>query len=104
MADNNEDVQVVDNPSMQRYEIRVGGELSGFAEYELTPGRIVFTHTEIDPSVEGRGIGSRLAAWALDDVAARGLSVTPSCPFIAGFIRRHPIYAGLVGRRDNRGG
>ena len=56
----------------------------------------MFVHTEVLPAFEGKGVGSRLATWALDDVRARGLKLTPQCPFIAAFIKRHPAYADLV--------
>ena len=32
----------------------------------------------------------------LDDLRARGRAVVPLCPFVAGFIRRHPEYDDLV--------
>jgi predicted GNAT family acetyltransferase len=56
----------------------------------------VFLHTEVDPSVKGLGIGSRLAAGELDDVRSRGLKVVAKCPFIAAWLRRHPDYADLL--------
>ena len=89
-------VVVADNPAASRYEIRVGDDLAGFAEYRAKPGRIVMTHTEIDRSFKGRGLGARLATGALDDLRRRGLTVTPLCPFIAKFIHEHPDYADLV--------
>jgi predicted GNAT family acetyltransferase len=89
------DVRVVDNPAEQRYEAFVGDTRAGFSTYELRPGTVVFLHTEIDPAFEGQGIGSRLAAGALDDVRRRGLSVTVLCPFISDYVRRHPDAADL---------
>lgn len=62
----------------------------------LGDGTIIFTHTTIDPPLEGRGLGSALAAYVLDDARARGLSVVPECAFIAAYIDRHPEYADLV--------
>ena len=47
------------------------------------------THAEVDPSREGRGLGSTLVRGALDDVRARGLKVRPDCPFVADYIARH---------------
>jgi uncharacterized protein len=82
-------VEVRDSPDDARYEVLADGELAGFAQYRLHHGRITFFHTEIDSAHEGRGIGAELARYALDDAKARGLSVVPLCPFIAGFIRRH---------------
>ncbi len=89
-------IEVSDNEAAHRFEVCVDGELAGFAEYEPAEGRLVFTHTEVLPALAGRGIGGRLAAGALDQVRARGLRVTPRCPYIAAFIRRHPAYSDLV--------
>src|SRR5439155_24394168 len=88
--------RVVDNPQKGRYEIRLGLRVLGFSTYRRIGDRIVFIHTETDPALKGRGIGTRLAAGELDDVRARGLKVTPKCPFIAAYIRRHPAYQDLV--------
>ena len=91
------DIEVVDNPDEQRYEARAGdGTVLGFSQYRRTPDRVVFTHTEVDPSQEGQGVGSRLARGALDDVRRAGLTVLPQCPFIKAYIDRHPDYADLV--------
>ena len=90
------EVRVSDNPDRRRYEIHLDGELVGFSAYVPRPGLIIFTHTEVDDVLEGRGLGSRLAREALDDVRARGLKVTPLCPFIAAYIRRQPEYQDLV--------
>ena len=72
------------------------GALAGFAFYRLRPGRIVFVHTEIDDAYAGRGLGGQLARAALDAARARGLTVRPDCPFIKGWIAKHPEYADLV--------
>jgi predicted GNAT family acetyltransferase len=80
----------------QDYEITVDGQHAGLAFFEERPGVVVFTHTEIDDAFEGKGIGSQLARAALDDVRARGLRVVPICPFIKGWIKRHPDYQDLV--------
>ena len=87
------DIVVVDNPAHSRFEIQVDGQVAGFASYRLAPGRIVFTHTEIDPVYEGRGLGSKLAAGALDAARSRSLLVDAQCPFIAAYLKRHPEYA-----------
>jgi predicted GNAT family acetyltransferase len=84
-----EKVEVRDNPFEGRYEIRLDGRTAGFTAYESKPNLIAFLHTEIDPSLEGRGLGSRLVGSALDDAREHGLEVLPFCPFVNAFIRRH---------------
>jgi predicted GNAT family acetyltransferase len=77
---------------------RLGDKVAGFSEYRRVRGRLIFFHTEVDPAFEGRGIGGRLAAGALDDVRARGLTFTVKCPFIAAYLKRHPEYEDLRAR------
>jgi predicted GNAT family acetyltransferase len=89
---------VVDRPDQRRYEITADGEAAGYAEYILTGELVTFTHTEIDPAFEGRGLGGALVRGALDDVRSRDLAVLPLCPFVKGWIQRHREYADLVYR------
>ncbi|WP_327293329.1 GNAT family N-acetyltransferase [Streptomyces sp. NBC_01198] len=88
-------VSVADAPQAHRYEARIGDDLAGTASYMRTPDLIAFVHTEVDDAHEGRGIGSALARTALDDARAQGLRVVAICPFISGWIDRHPEYADL---------
>ncbi len=96
-------IAVADDAAGERYEIRVGGEPAGFLQYRLRPGLIELVHTEIDEEFEGRGLGSRLISFALDDARDRGLAVLPFCPFVNDYIRRHRQYVALVpeGRRQD---
>jgi predicted GNAT family acetyltransferase len=95
-------IAIGDNAEERRYEVRVDGELAGFAQYRPQPGRIAFSHTEIDDRFEGQGLGSKLIAFALDDVRGRGLAVLPFCPFVKAYVQRHREYADLV-PADRRG-
>ena len=80
---------VVDVPEKHRFEARLGAETIGFTQYGMRDGMVALLHTEIDPSVEGRGCGSRLASGILADVISRGLTVIVRCPFIAAYVERH---------------
>jgi predicted GNAT family acetyltransferase len=92
------DVEVVDNPAKWRYEALVDGSVAGYVLYQEGDGALTLIHTEVGDEWEGHGVGSRLVAGALDDIRARGLAVTPLCPFAAAYIQRHPEYADLVSR------
>jgi predicted GNAT family acetyltransferase len=83
-------------PEKNRYEIRDGDRVLGLAAYEVRGETTVFTHTEVDPDAGQDGLGSTLVRAALDDVRGRGGSVVPLCPFVRGWIERHPDYADLV--------
>jgi predicted GNAT family acetyltransferase len=66
------------------------------AEYKLVPGKIVFTHTEVPPAHEGRGIGSALIGFGLALARERGLKVIPMCPFFAAYMKNHPDQQDLL--------
>ncbi|MFE0702207.1 GNAT family N-acetyltransferase [Streptomyces sp. NPDC058872] len=91
--------QVTDRPEKSRYEVLAGDdgtETAGFAEYHLSEDEIAFIHTEIATRFAGQGLGGLLARSALDDARTRGLHVLPYCPFIRGWIGKHPEYTELV--------
>jgi uncharacterized protein len=94
MTDDRTTVQEVAERS--RFEILVGSTRAGLAAYAVEDGAIRFTHTEIDDAYEGKGLGGTLVRGALDAVRARRLAVLPECPFVRGWIARHPDYVDLV--------
>jgi len=78
---------VSNNRAQHRYELAVEGHVA-MAHYELAGGVITF--------VGGKGIGSKLIQGALDQVRADGLKVIAQCPFVKGWIGKHPGYADLL--------
>ncbi|NKX87941.1 GNAT family N-acetyltransferase [Nocardia coubleae] len=91
--------RVVRNQDKNRYDIFYGDELAGFAEYIERGNDTDFVHTEIDDAFGGKGLGSKLARYAVEDVVARGRTITPHCPFIRGWLDKHPEFdAHVVGK------
>jgi predicted GNAT family acetyltransferase len=88
--------EVRHNAEASRYELYVDGELAGIADYRITGDRIVFPHTEIDPSRRGQGLGAELVRGALDDVKPTGRAVVPRCWYVAEFIDANPEYQPLL--------
>ena len=72
------------------YEAHIDGELVGVLEYVVKYGRIGLVHTEVLPAHEGRGVGSALVRFALDDARQRGLRVIAICPYVQDYLSRHP--------------
>ncbi|MGW6423197.1 GNAT family N-acetyltransferase [Nocardia sp. NPDC055053] len=91
--------QVVRNADKDRYDVFYDGELAGFAEYVERDNDTDFVHTEIDDAYAGKGLGSVLAKYAVEDVIERGRTITAHCPFIRGWLDKHPQYdAHVVGK------
>jgi predicted GNAT family acetyltransferase len=82
------EMTILNNEAESRFETIVEGHLA-LVEYERSPGRIAFTHTEVPPALEGRGVASALAKHVLQFARDNQLKVIPLCPFISGYIRKH---------------
>ena len=80
---------VRDHPAAHRFEIDLGDGSLAIAQYTLPAGKIMFTHTEVPPAHEGKGIGTALVRYALAAARERGLKVIPICPFFAAYIKKH---------------
>jgi predicted GNAT family acetyltransferase len=96
------EVVVSDNKAARRYEAHVDGQLAGLTTYLLDEDRVVFTHAEVYPRWEGKGVGSALAKAALDDVVAQGKLITPKCPFIISYVQHHPAYLAHVDEKHRQ--
>jgi len=90
------DARVVDAFERRRYEILLGGEVVGSLEYRRRDNYIELLDTEIEQTFSGRGLAGRLAAAALDDARARATPVVVTCPFVTGYLERHPEYSDLL--------
>lgn len=88
---------VQENADAHRYEaVDEAGVVAGFVECVDHRGTRLLFHTQVDEAFEGQGVGSTLARQALDQALATGLEVHVSCPFIKGWIGKHPEYADKV--------
>lgn len=86
------ELHVRDVPDLSRYEARLGDdpELAAILDYRLGGSWIVLVHTEVCPGFEGQGVGSRLVRAVLEDLRERAIAVVPKCPFVIGWLQRHP--------------
>lgn len=91
---------VTRNDQDHRYEVRVGDDLAGFADFRIDDGRILFTHTEVFDEHRGDGVGAVLAQEALTDAAARDETIVPLCPYIARYAERHDIPGARIERPE----
>ncbi len=87
--------QVVNDQAGSRFIVQADGEVAELV-YQLNGDRLVLIHTGVPEALEGRGLGSRLAAAAIDEAKRRGLTIVPLCPFVTGWLERHPDVAATV--------
>ena len=86
---------VRDNAQRHRFELDADGHVA-FSNYRRDGGTLTVLHTEVPKELNGKGIGSALARGLLDIARAENLKVKLLCPFVAGYIAKHPEYADLL--------
>ncbi len=87
---------VHDNVAESRFEIVVDGEVAGYVDYRRDGQEYALPHTRVYPQFGGRGIGGQLITGTLAEIASRGGTVLPFCPFVPKVIRDHPEFLDLV--------
>lgn len=87
---------VQDNPEASRFEITVDDQLAGYVDYRRDGDEYALPHTRVLPEFGGRGVGSELVVGALREIASRGGTVLPYCPFVPKVIRDNPEFLDLV--------
>lgn len=86
---------VTNNKEEHRYQVKIDDQIAVLT-YKEEEGRIIFLHTGVPPALEGHGIANKLAFFALEEARTQHLTVIPSCPFVASYIRRHQEYLPLL--------
>jgi uncharacterized protein len=69
---------------------------TGELRYNIIGSQIILEHTEVSPALRGRGVAASLARTALEYPRANALTVIPVCPFVIGYLERHPEYQRLL--------
>ena len=90
-----ETIAVAHNEAAHRFEARLG-DATAFTEYRLRDGVMILPHTVVPEEFEGRGVGGQLAKAVLSYAREQGLEVVPTCPFVAGYITKHPEWHDIV--------
>jgi uncharacterized protein len=77
------------------FELERDGQVATL-EYTLAGNVLALLHSEIPESLRGSGIASALAKTALDWAREHNMKVDVICPFVAGYLEKHPEYSDLV--------
>ena len=91
------DIVVTHEPEASRFVARVDG-VESECVYRLQGDTAVFVHTEVPPSLQGRGVAAALVRTALQWARESALRVRPACSYVAVYMRRHPATLDLLDR------
>lgn len=86
------------NTQKSRFEFEENGEVA-YLEFEVdSSGWITLWHTEVPPSLRGRGIAGMLARTAFEYARDNNLKVDVICPLALDFVQKNPEFKPLVGK------
>jgi predicted GNAT family acetyltransferase len=66
------------------------GEKLGEMEISISGNNMTVYHTEVLPSMEGKGLAKELLTAMVTHARRNGLKVIPLCPFVHAQFKRHP--------------
>ena len=59
--------------------------------------QVTIDHVGVPPALEGRGLGTQLVAYAVQEARARGETIVPLCPFVAAKMSSRPEWQDVLG-------
>jgi predicted GNAT family acetyltransferase len=85
------DPKVIHNEQAHRYEIWLGEDRVGLADYSLMPGERHFVHTEVNPEHQGKNYAAILMRETFLDMRQNSNDkVVPVCSYVVSYMKRHP--------------
>lgn len=87
--------ELTDNDFLRQFELKVDGELAKI-EYSLQDRKIFLTKLIIPESIAKDEFEEEFLTVVFENIAERNISVVPTSPEIAKFIRRHRKYKRML--------
>lgn len=84
----NEDVEITDNEFLRQFELQVGENMARI-EYALQERKIFLTKFDMPEEMEKDGFREIFIKAVFEEVKERGISLVPTSPEIAGFMRKN---------------
>jgi uncharacterized protein len=93
-------VNVRNDSANERFLVELPEGEGELVYHRIAPHTLELVHTEVAPTLRGRGVGEALAEAAIASARAEGLSIVPTCPYVQRWLAKHPEHRDLVITRD----
>jgi predicted GNAT family acetyltransferase len=87
--------QLIDNEFLRQYEVKINNRLATI-EYSLQERKIFLTKLVVPDDVSKEEFSDDFIKAVLQNIEARNLSVVPTSPAIAKFVRRNRQYKRML--------
>jgi predicted GNAT family acetyltransferase len=89
-------MELTHEPESNRYVLSEEGTFLGEIEYQEESGNLLLLRAEVPVELRGQGLGGVLVKKTLEAIREQGgLSVTPTCPYIAKYMMKNPEFKDL---------
>ena len=88
--------EVQHSPEAKKFYIQVNGKEAHMAYRYQDDATVEYHHTYSPPELRGGGVAGKVVRAALEWARSQNLRVIPTCPYVAGFVRRHPEYQDIA--------
>lgn len=95
MSENYNDVPLIKTD--RAFEFHIDGSVA-FINYRQVADSLTLIHTEVPEKIGGRGVAAALVKRTLEYALANGLKVVPRCSYVAGYLKKHPEWNGIVAK------
>lgn len=90
-----EAAELIDNDFLRQFEIKIDDDLAKI-EYALQERKIFLTKLIIPENIKGEDFKKEFLSLVFEQIEARNLSVMPTCPEIAKFVRSNRKYKRML--------
>jgi predicted GNAT family acetyltransferase len=91
----NQVAELIDNDFLRQYEIKINDQLAKI-EYSLQDRKIFLTKLIIPETIEVDDFKKEFLCAVFEQIEERNLSVVPTCPEIAKFVRSNRKYKRML--------
>ncbi len=88
-------LEIQHDTEQQKFTATVDGGEAYLVYAEAGPGKLDYRSTWVPTAARGQGVAVELVEKALDWAREEGLSVVPSCSFVAAYMDAHPEHEDL---------
>lgn len=92
-----EEIKLEFNDKKGQFTILIDGEIQGLMTFVFAgENKIIIDHTEVFPENEGKGLGKKLVAKAVETAREKNWKVIPLCPFAKKVIDKTPEFQDIL--------
>ncbi len=89
-------MEIVRNTDQNRFELHHEGTPIGTLQYSFDGDATVLERIEVEEKYSGQGLAAYFTESVLTELGQGQEAVIPTCPYVRGYILKHPQWRDLI--------